>query len=75
MKMQHWWNDDRKGKTESTRRKNSSSAPLSTTNPTSTARGLNPDLGGEKPETNCLNPGVVRTDIICKVQRVEVKFI
>jgi hypothetical protein len=49
------------GENRSTRRKTSPSATSSTTYLTQTDLGSNPNLRGDRPATNCLNHGTVRT--------------
>jgi hypothetical protein len=50
------------GKNPSTRGKTCPSAKLSTTNPTWTDPGSNPDLRGERPATNRLSHGTALRD-------------
>jgi hypothetical protein len=45
---------------KTTGRKTCSVATLSITNPTSTGRGMNPDLRGEKLATDRLNRGITK---------------
>jgi hypothetical protein len=57
------WNDILTGENRRTRRKTCLSATLSTTNPTSTDLGANPDLRGERPATNDLSHGPASQDV------------
>jgi hypothetical protein len=57
MNMQHWWNDNDGGKTEVIGEKTFAIVALSTTNPTLTGLGLNPNLGSDTLAINYLSHG------------------
>jgi hypothetical protein len=56
MCLEHMWLESER-RTQSTGRRNSSSATLHFTNPARTGLGLNPDLREERPERNRLIHG------------------
>ena len=53
MQLTEVWSTVQLTEEKSTRRKTCPSATFSTTNPTGTGLGINQDLCGERPTTNC----------------------